>query len=461
MRRWLIVVTLLVAFTAPLLQAADSPQVLQRIAFGSCAHQDRPQPIWDAIVATKPNLFLFVGDNIYADTEDMEVMRQKYAKLAVMPGYQKLLKTCPVLATWDDHDYGANDAGVEYPKKVESQQILLDFFGVPKNAPSRKREGIYDAHTFGSSGKRTQVILLDTRYFRSPLKKRAGRFPGQGPYEANNDPSTTMLGETQWKWLEDQLKQPADLRLIVSSIQVVPEDHAWEKWMNMPHERERLFKLIRDTKAAGIIFLSGDRHLAELSMTDGNVGYPLYDLTSSGLNQAFKNWRRQEVNRNRVATMNFGDNFGLITIDWERPDPRISLQIRDLEGDTTIQQKLTLGLLQPTGKVKAVAGGGLAAEAAKYVGKEYTVEMRVAATGQSKTQKLIFLNSETDFRDAANFTVVIDAKAAAKLRDLKVTDPATHFRGKTIRVTGMVSLFENRPQIMVSDPKQIEIIDKK
>ena len=112
--------------------------------------------------------------------------------------------------------------------------------------------------------------------------------------------------------------------------------------MNFPHERERLFKLIRETGAEGVILLSGDRHLAELSMMDAGVGYPIYDLTSSGLNQAARAWRPLETNRHRVATMNWGDNFGLITIDWDRPDPRISLQIRDVDGDITIQQKIDL-----------------------------------------------------------------------------------------------------------------------
>lgn len=458
MRRWIALLTLLVSVTAITMpRAAEAQEPLRRIAFGSCAHQDRPQPIWDAIVATKPDLFLFLGDNIYADTEDMALMREKYGRLAAQAGYQMLLKTCPVLATWDDHDFGADDAGATYAKKVESQQIFLDFFGVPKDSPRRAQPGIYHAQTFGPEGKRVQVILLDTRYFRSPLKKKATKVAGQGPYEANTDPATTLLGAAQWAWLEEQLRQPAELRLIASSIQVVPEDHGWEKWMNLPHERDRLFKLIRDTKAAGVVFLSGDRHLAELSLMDGNIGYPVYDLTSSGLNQGFKSWRRQEANRHRVATMNFGDNFGLITIDWDRADPRVSLQIRDDEGEITLQQKLSLSRLQPTGKIKSAAGG-LAAEAAKHVGKEWTVEMRVAATGQSKSQKLVFLNSEPNFKDPANFTVVIDAKTAAKM---KLGDPAKHFRDKTIRITGKVTLFDNRPQIVVSDPKQIEVLEKK
>jgi alkaline phosphatase D len=320
---------------------------LSRIAFGSCATQERPQPIWDAVLASRPQLLLLLGDNIYADTKDMDVMRRKYAKLAAMPGFQAIRKACPILATWDDHDLGANDAGSDYPMKDASQKIFLDFFGDPADSPRRGRPGVYDARVFGPEGKRVQVILLDTRYFRSsPMARNPRALTSQGPYVGHPDPNTTILGEDQWRWFAEQLKVPAEVRLVVSSIQVVAEDHGWEKWMNFPHERERLFKLIRDTGAEGVILLSGDRHLAELSMMDAGVGYPIYDLTSSGLNQAARAWRPLEVNRHRVATMNWGDNFGVITIDWDRPDPRIGLQIRDVEGDITIQQKIDLSTLR-------------------------------------------------------------------------------------------------------------------
>jgi alkaline phosphatase D len=350
-RRWTAVLAICQAVTTAALgsqpKTAEAPAVepLKRIAFGSCATQARPQPIWDAVVATRPELMLLLGDNIYADTLDMNVMRAKYARFAAMPGFQLLRKTCPILATWDDHDLGANDAGGDYPKKDESQRIFLDFFGDPADSPRRHRQGVYDAKVFGPEGKRVQVIMLDTRYFRSALKRKAPR-KSSDPYEGNPDPTLTFLGVAQWRWLGEQLRVPAEIRLLVSSIQVVAQDHGFEKWMNFPLEREKLFTLIRETGAEGVIVLSGDRHLAELSMMDAGLGYPIYDITASGFNQASQTWRKFETNRYRVATMNWGDNFGLITIDWNLPDPRISLQIRDVEGDITIQQKIKLSTIR-------------------------------------------------------------------------------------------------------------------
>ena len=336
---------LLLLYSAALSFGSPPQRPLTRIAFGSCAGQELPQPIWDHIQRARPELFLFIGDNIYGDTEDMSLLRAKYAKLGAVPGFAKLRKTCEVLATWDDHDYGVNDGGLEYPKRVESQQIFLDFFGEPKNSPRRKQEGVYDTKIFGPPGKQVQIILLDTRYFRGPLKRPEGKT--SGPYIPNLDPTASVLGDKQWKWLEEQLRVPAQVRIIASSIQVVPEDHGSEKWMNFPLERQRLYNLIRETKAAGVIFISGDRHLAELSMMDAGVGYPLYDLTSSALNRSSKKWRLYETNRHRVGTMNWGDNFGMIVIDWGRPDPEISMQVRDDAGDISIQRKVSIGLLQP------------------------------------------------------------------------------------------------------------------
>ncbi len=139
---------LLVTLSSPLV--AQEP--LSQIAFGSCAKQDKPQPIWDSVLAVKPQIFLFLGDNIYGDTDDMQILTQKWELLGAQPGFQKLKQTCPILATWDDHDMGANDAGANYPKRRESQRIFQDFFGISQESPRRQREGVYHAEVFGPPG---------------------------------------------------------------------------------------------------------------------------------------------------------------------------------------------------------------------------------------------------------------------------------------------------------------------
>jgi alkaline phosphatase D len=343
-----------VAHAATPLPQLDHDRMLSRVAFGSCAHQDHPQPIWEQVRATKPEIFLFIGDNIYGDTRDMAVLKRKYDQELAVPGFARLRAEVPVLGTWDDHDLGENDAGGDYPFKRESQQLCLDFFGVPADSPRRKQEGVYHAEMFGPPGKRVQIILLDTRYFRSPWKsKKPPTTQDRRPYEPDESTGVTMLGEAQWTWLAEQLRQPADVRLLVSSIQVINDSFGGEKWANFPRERRRLFDLIRDTGAHGVVILSGDRHVADLSLAeDTGIGYPLYDLTSSGLTQGADAWRGPGPNTHRVAGMSWGDNFGLVLIDWSHGDsngggPMLSLQARDGSGDVRINEKVPLRVLQP------------------------------------------------------------------------------------------------------------------
>ncbi len=353
----LLLVTVVLAAS---LSAAPPEAPVSRLGFGSCARQDKPQPIWDAVLEMKPEHFVLLGDNIYADTLDMDVMRAKYALLGQQPGFVQLRKTCPIHATWDDHDYGVNDAGAENPKRKEVQQVFLDFFGAPKDDPRRSREGVYSAQVFGPEGKRVQLILLDARYFRGPLKK--GFIPGEpgdgfrGKYAPNEDADATVLGEAQWKWLAEQLKVPAEVRLIGSGVQVVADEHGSEMWGNFPRERRRLFRLIRDSGANGVVILSGDRHLAEIARLPADhpdgVGYPLFDITSSSLNTPSGNFTKagarfaNEVNSYRVGLTYFEVNFGTVLIDWEPADPVLRLQVRDEKGGVVLQQRLKLSQLR-------------------------------------------------------------------------------------------------------------------
>lgn len=315
----------------------DTP--LTRIAFGSCVRQDRAQPIWKAILDAAPQAFILAGDNVYGDTEDIEILKAKYQLLDSQPDFARLRATRPLFGTWDDHDYGVNDGGREYPQRAASQQVMLDFFQVPAESPRRSRPGVYDSVLLGPPERRVQLILLDTRYFRSPLERVTTPVAkGRGPYAVNSAADATMLGEEQWQWLEATLHEPAQVRLIVSSIQVAAIEHGWEGWGTMPAERERLFRLLRDTQARGVILLSGDRHLAELSRiesSESGLDYPLYDLTSSSLNQPSGGQNAQEPNARRVGQSYLQVNFGMIELQWpEQLDqpPQITLAIRDVQG---------------------------------------------------------------------------------------------------------------------------------
>lgn len=284
-----------------------------------------------------------IGDNIYGDTEDMEVLRAKYNLLGSMPGFKKLRSKTPLIATWDDHDYGVNDGGVEYVQKVESQKVFVDFFQVPAESRVRREPGVYDSYLFGPPGKRLQAILLDTRYFRSPLKQTKEKQPkGIGPYVPDERPDSTMLGESQWKWFEEQLKEDADFRIIASSIQFVPYENRWELWNNFPLERKRLLDLLAKHHVTNAMIISGDRHLAELSRipaSESPTQSDIYDLTSSSLNQPSGN-SPDEPNKYRIGANFLKINFGTIEIDWKKDPIEVRLSIRDDKGEVQIDHKI-------------------------------------------------------------------------------------------------------------------------
>lgn len=317
-------------------------RALTRIAFGSCANQDKDQPIWEAVLATKPDLFIFLGDNIYADTRDPAVMAAKYARLAAKPGFRRLRETTPVCAIWDDHDFGENDGGADYPMKVEARRQFCDFWGEAATSPRRTREGIHAAYVFGPAGRRVQVILPDLRWNRTPIqkldgvdykawseaKKAAGTLV-PGPYARNPDPAATMLGEAQWAWLESQLRQPADLRILGSSLQVLADFAGWEGWINYAQDHQRLFETIREARAERLVCISGDTHYGEISRLDVNTPYPIWDVTSSGLTEV---WPVTPPNALRQGEVWRERNFGLIDIDWSTPAPKVRLEVRDEGG---------------------------------------------------------------------------------------------------------------------------------
>ena len=328
-----------------LANAPALPEKVQRIAFGSCIDQNKAQPIWGSILASKPDLFIFGGDNVYASKQpwQLSALQEAYATQAAQVGFAQLRKEVPHLAIWDDHDMGLNDGGVEFPHKQMAKDAFMDFWQLPANDPRRQREGLYHAVQFGPLGQRVQVILLDTRWFRSRPKVTDQRdAPGKERYLPDSDPQKTMLGDAQWQWLEMQLKQAADIRLIVSGVQVVAEGHGWESWHNFPKELEKLEQVIQKTQAKGVVFLSGDRHIGAIYKSKRGNNYPLYELTSSGMTHAWTT--AKEDGPNRLGDLITQNHFALIDFNWTQK--QIQLGFQNTQGEWLKQQSIDLSELQ-------------------------------------------------------------------------------------------------------------------
>ena len=279
-------------------------------------------------MATRPALWIWLGDIIYGDSPDLTVLKAKYDMQKSSAGYKRLLKTCKVVGTWDDHDYGINDGGKNFRQKDGSKKLVLDFLGVPEKAKVRKREGIYDMYWIGTGARIVKVIILDTRYFRDTTLRSTE--PGRR-YDPN--PDGDILGEAQWAWLEKELsKSDAAIHIIASSIQFVSNEHGFEKWGNFPKSRQRMLDLLASVKPANTFFISGDRHIGEVSkMSVDELPYSLYDFTSSGLTHTWDEVR-EESNGYRVGQLIVQKNFGLITINWNDKLPDLVFELRGKDG---------------------------------------------------------------------------------------------------------------------------------
>jgi alkaline phosphatase D len=313
---------------------ADEP--ITRIGFGSCYKPEKSTPLWSKVAEFDPQVWLWLGDNVYADVIDGKYIKKDlpkdafaraYEALGTSEGIATLKKLSPdhLMATWDDHDYGLNDSGKNWERKKDAKKAFAKFWG-----GEERSDGIYSARDFGPEGKRLRVILLDTRYNRDD--------PG---------PSGDILGSRQWDWLEKELSRPgADLVVIGSSIQVLAEQHRFEKWANFPKAKARLWEILRKSGAKGVVFVSGDRHQAEIScLQQSPVGYPIFDITSSGLTEAGSG--RDEANELRVGEALHETNFGVLRIEWLSPEPRLFMEIRGADGSVARETSIPLQQLAP------------------------------------------------------------------------------------------------------------------
>jgi alkaline phosphatase D len=315
--------------------AADT--VLTRIAFGSCVNENRSMAFWDVIAAQMPQAFLLIGDNVHGDTRstnsaDMPTLTASYRKLSARQEFDRFRRSVPMMTTWNDHDLGADDAGGSFAFKEYAEDIYESYWG--SSVEVKSRPGVYESRIVGPAGKRVQFIILDSRFFRSDLVAMPYRDPAPalGWYIPNTDAKATLLGDAQWQWLEQELAKPADLRLIVSSIQLVTSAHNYESWANFPKERDRFYGLLAAKGVNNAVLLTGDRHSGGFYKADvAGLKAPLWEITSSSLNFAFGKGddRGREPDPARTGGLWGIPNFSIIDIDWANKKVKFSLRRDD------------------------------------------------------------------------------------------------------------------------------------
>jgi alkaline phosphatase D len=291
-----------------------------RVAFGSCPkfQDDRVQPIWPVISELQADLFLWIGDNIYGDSLDPDILREEYRRQRDVPGLQPLLRNTSHLAVWDDHDFALNNHDRTNPIKNQSLDVFKDYWANPSyGLPDVP--GVFFSYTYGD----VDFFFVDDRYFRDP----------------NEDPDTatkTMLGAAQFEWLQAELrKSTAIFKVIVSGSGFsASKGEGGDSWAAFMHERDRLFDFIRDQEIAGVVLMSGDSHIGELNVIpwSDHGGYDLYDLVSSPLAQRNPDsWLHRRPER-RIRPVYFrGSNVGVIDFIFDG-SPRLLYRLIDIHG---------------------------------------------------------------------------------------------------------------------------------
>ncbi|WP_332766349.1 alkaline phosphatase D family protein [Phenylobacterium sp.] len=291
-----------------------------RVAFGSCARLqfDSEQRVFTAVAAYEPDLFLWLGDNIYADSDQPEILADTYRRQRGVERLQPLLRSTPSLAIWDDHDFGYNDSDRRSPFKSRALEVFRRYWANPSYGTS-ETPGVFFQHSYGG----VDFFHLDGRYHRDP-----GDMP--------DGPGKTMLGEGQKRWLKAALKTSrAPFKILVSGVGWSVAERPGDSFASYQHERDELFDFIRDEKIEGVVCLSGDTHVGELNCIPRSEqgGYDLYDLVSSPLAQTPNDKWQDQVPEARIRPL-FAKtaNFGLLEFRMNGATPTLTYNLYDILG---------------------------------------------------------------------------------------------------------------------------------
>ena len=291
-----------------------STQEILTLGFGSCLHQDRSMAILKTIEKKELDLFMFIGDNVYGDQKDGELdklirtYKQQYNNL------ENFLKNVSTEFIWDDHDFGLNDGGSDYRYKDRAKELFLETWKIPSQDPRRLRDGLYFDKMIEKNGLKVHLIFLDNRTFKSEWKL-TDEFNKEGKerYVEDFDPDKTLLGKKQWQWLKDKLNEDSNIKIILSSLQILSLGHGWESWDKLPLEREKLFNLIDESNVSNLFIFSGDRHRGGFYSFKTDDNNDIYEFTSSSLNLPIP-FNTEEKGPLRIGSTYRKANFGVVRI---------------------------------------------------------------------------------------------------------------------------------------------------
>ena len=292
------------------------------LAMGSCARfpEDQDQVVWRSVAAANPDLFAWLGDNIYADSGQLSAINGDYQRQRDVTTYQPIARQIPQIAIWDDHDSGLNNGDGTSPFRQNALRAFRNYWANPSYG-LEDTPGVFFEYRYGS----VDFFMLDGRYHRDPN-------------DAPDNASKTMLGAGQKRWLKERLQSSkAPFKVIASGGGwTVGKGPGGDSWASFLTERNELFDFIRDQEISGVVLLSGDTHYAELNAIPWSEqgGYDMYEFVSSPLAQDTSDGFLVRRPERRIRQAYFGSsNFGVLYFDLRGDDPWLEFNVMNYRGD--------------------------------------------------------------------------------------------------------------------------------
>jgi len=338
--------------------------------FSACMRDKyEPHRVFEAISDQSPTFVALLGDQIYADF-DGDINTGPAA--SVLPGlrakydrnfdeyFQTMSSQTPIVAIWDDHDYGQDNSDGAYRYKAEARKVFKETFPI---YPFLVEDGgLYYQFTVAD----VDIFVLDTRWYRSPMQD-------------SDDEGKTMLGEEQLEWLLKALKQStAPFKMIFSTVSL--NDYGgdrssgrrgFDSWMGYKFERNRILSFIEENQIQGVLVFSGDQHypsahilnwkapLNSFSETDTSIAYSLsdvgsavFDFSASPLHYTRASGHRLipgnqedpfysfEVFRTEWSNTSLTSVYGLVEVDTKSSAKSVSVKFYELDSDNVSMTEL-------------------------------------------------------------------------------------------------------------------------
>ena len=286
-----------------------------RMALTSCMKTGQPQASWFLLLAQQPDLHLTVGDTHYADTTDPTKQLEHHLRYRREPFFATAIRNIPTYSMWDDHDYGPNNSDGTAPGKENSLAGWKQHWANP-GAGTSEIPGAFYKFSRGE----VEFFVVDSRYHRSPDK-------------APDDEHKRMLGDAQFTWLLEGLKNSTAKFKVIASGSTL--DHSKvDGWKIYTFSRHRLFDSLKEHQISGVMYMSGDIHksLVWEHPESKRVGYPLVEVISSGVANS--------------KTLSFA------TIDFDTTTADPTARVRIVHGDGTVQKDRTWKLSELSAKTR-------------------------------------------------------------------------------------------------------------